>query len=109
MTPAPQPYPRPDAFDRRPMSREDAETIARTLRAIADPTRLQLLSMLHGSSDKEATVGDLAERLGLRAPTISHHLKILFEDGLLDRDQRGRQVWYSIHPNRRASIADLLR
>lgn len=93
----------------RPIDRSAAEELARTLRAVADPTRLQLLSMIVGSPGGEATVGDLAEGLGLRQPTVTHHLRILVEDGLLVRDPRGRQVWMSIAEERRESIMDLLR
>ena len=92
-----------------PLTRSAAEALARTLRMVADPTRLQLLSMINGSPGQEVTVGELTQHLGLRQPTISHHLRLMFEDGLLDREQRGRQVWYSIAEDRRAAIADLLR
>jgi ArsR family transcriptional regulator len=92
-----------------PLTRSAAETLARTLRMVADPTRLQLLSMINGSAGGEVTVGELTEHLGLRQPTISHHLRLMFEDGLLDREQRGRHVWYSIAQDRREAIADLLR
>ncbi|HSP53408.1 MAG TPA: metalloregulator ArsR/SmtB family transcription factor [Cryobacterium sp.] len=90
------------------LDRDAAEVLAKTLRTIADPTRLQLLSLMHGSPDGEATVGDLAERLGLRQPTVSHHLRIMIDDGLLVREQRGRNVWYAISPDRHSAIADLL-
>ena len=90
------------------LDRDSAEVLAKTLRAIADPTRLQLLSMMHGSPEGEATVGDLADRLGLRQPTVSHHLRIMIDDGLLVREQRGRNVWYAVSPDRRSAIADLL-
>lgn len=91
-----------------PLDRDAAEILARTLRAVADPTRLQVLSMINGSPDGEASVQSLADRLGLRQPTVSHHLRIMLEDGLVTREQRGRNVWYAIAPERRASIADLL-
>ncbi|MFC7621517.1 ArsR/SmtB family transcription factor [Microlunatus sp. GCM10028923] len=93
----------------RPLARDAAESLAQTLRVVADPTRLQLLSMIQGSSSQEATVGDLANHLGLRQPTITHHLRLMHEEGLLLREQRGRNVWYSIAPDRRSAIADLLR
>jgi ArsR family transcriptional regulator len=92
-----------------PLDRSNAEQLARTLRAVADPTRLQVLSMLNASATGEAVVGDLATALGLRQPTVSHHLRIMHEDGLLVREQRGRQVFYAITPARRDEIADLLR
>jgi ArsR family transcriptional regulator len=92
-----------------PLTRPAAEALAKTLRLVADPTRLQLLSMINGSPGQEVTVGELTRHLGLRQPTISHHLRLMYEDGLLDREQRGRQVWYSIAKDRRDAIADLLR
>ena len=92
-----------------PLARDTAETLARTLRAVADPTRLQLLSMIIGSPSGEATVGELTAALGLTQPTVTHHLRIMVDDGLLIRDPRGRQVWHSIAPDRRDSIIDLLR
>lgn len=91
------------------LSRQAAENLAKTLRAVADPTRLQLLSMLSGSPSGEVTVGELAGRLGLSQPTVSHHLRIMTDDGLLNREQRGRSVWYSITPDRQAAISDLMR
>lgn len=65
--------------------------------------------MINGSPGGEITVGELAGHLGLRQPTISHHLRMMFDDGLLVREQRGRHVWYAIAPDRRDDIADLLR
>jgi len=92
-----------------PLERTAAENLARTLRAVADPTRLQLLSMIAGAPDEEATVGDLAAALGLSQPTVTHHLRILVDDGVLDREQRGKYVWHTIAADRRSSIIDLLR
>lgn len=92
-----------------PLRREEAELLARTLRAVADPTRLQLLSMMIIDPGREVTVGDLVAQLSFSQPTISHHLRIMADDGLVTRDQRGRNVWYRIAPDRRDAIADLLR
>jgi ArsR family transcriptional regulator, arsenate/arsenite/antimonite-responsive transcriptional repressor len=92
-----------------PLTRPAAEALAKTLRLVADPTRLQLLSMINGSPGQEVTVGELTRHLGLRQPTISHHLRMMSEDGLLNREQRGRHVWYSIAKDRRDAVADLLR
>jgi len=92
-----------------PLDRAAAEDRARTLRAVADPTRLQLLSMIAGAPGGEATVGDLAVALGLTQPTVTHHVRIMVEDELLLREPRGRQVWLSIAPDRRTAILDLLR
>jgi ArsR family transcriptional regulator, arsenate/arsenite/antimonite-responsive transcriptional repressor len=92
-----------------PLTRPAAEALAKTLRLVAEPTRLQLLSMINGSPGQEVTVGELTRHLGLRQPTISHHLRMMCEDGLLDRERRGRHVWYSIAKDRRDTVADLLR
>ncbi len=92
-----------------PLGRGAAEDLARTLRAIADPTRLQVLSIILGAENGEATVGELASALGFSQPTVTHHLRIMVEDGLLVREPRGRQVWHSIAPDRRTAILDLLR
>ncbi|WP_188743174.1 ArsR/SmtB family transcription factor [Agromyces bauzanensis] len=90
------------------LDRAAAESLARTLRAVADPTRLQLLSIIRSSPDGEATSGELSERLGLRQPTISHHLRLMSDDGLVVREQRGKFAWYSVAPERIAEIDDLL-
>ncbi|WP_136709086.1 metalloregulator ArsR/SmtB family transcription factor [Agromyces sp. H66] len=90
------------------LDRAAAESLARTLRAVADPTRLQLLSIIRSSPDGEATSGELAERIGLRQPTISHHLRLMSDDGLVVREQRGKFAWYSVAPDRIAEIDDLL-
>ncbi|WP_022890234.1 ArsR/SmtB family transcription factor [Agromyces italicus] len=91
------------------LDRETAESLARTLRAIADPTRLQLLSLIRRSPNAEATGGELADRLRLTQPTVSHHLRIMVDDGLLVRDQRGKHAWFSVAAERAAEIDDLLR
>lgn len=91
------------------IERDAAEALARTLRAVADPTRLQLLSIIAGAPEEEATVGDLAESLGFSQPTVTHHLKILVDDGVLIRERRGKHIWHSLAPDRRAAIIDLLR
>ena len=92
-----------------PLDRSSAETMAKTLRAVADPTRLQLLSMIAGAPGEEATVSDLAEALGLRQPTVTHHLRILVDEGVLVREQRGKFAWHQIATDRRSAILDLLR
>lgn len=104
-----EPHPEPDTAPTGALGREAAEALARTLRAVADPTRLQLLSLIERTENHEATVGELTTGLGLRQPTISHHLRVMVEDGLLHREQRGRNAWYSVTPERRTEINDLLR
>lgn len=78
-----------------PMDRETAEQLAHVLKAVADPTRLQLLSLI--SSADEVCACDLYEPVGLSQPTVSHHLKILAEAGLVNREQRGTWAWFSIN------------
>ncbi len=104
-----EPHAEPDTAPAGALGREAAEALARTLRAVADPTRLQLLSLIERTENHEATVGELTTGLGLRQPTISHHLRVMVEDGLLRREQRGRNAWYSVTPERRTEINDLLR
>ena len=91
------------------MARADAELIARNLRAMADPTRVQILSLIVESPDGRRPVTELADALGLRQPTVSHHLRLMTDEGLLERVQEGRQVWYSIVPARVHDVFDSVR
>ena len=91
------------------MDRHTAEDLARLLKAVADPARLQLLALLKASTGGEACVCDLTGPLGLSQPTVSHHLKVLTEAGLLTREKRGTWAWYSIVPGRLDEIAAVLR
>jgi len=79
-----------------PLSESEAETLASTLRVLADPARLRLVSFIAAQPGTEACVCNLTEPVGLSQPTVSHHLKQLNEAGILDRAQRGRWVYYSI-------------
>jgi arsenate reductase len=94
----------PEAVDR-----DAAEAIARSLKALADPTRVQLLGMVVDSPDGRALVGQLADAVGLRQPTVSHHMRVMVDEGILERQQDGRVAWYSVAPARRAEVADVLR
>ncbi|WP_326751157.1 metalloregulator ArsR/SmtB family transcription factor [Streptomyces hirsutus] len=80
------------------IDRGEAERLAAVLKAIADPTRLQLLRLIERAPRGEACVCDLTDCLGLRQPTVSHHLKVMTESGLLNRERRGTWVWYSVDP-----------
>ena len=88
------------------LSVDDAERLARVLRVLADPARLRLLSMI--SELGESCACDLPGPLGLSQPTVSHHLKVLFEAGLLDRERRGRWVHYRPVPERLREIQGAL-
>lgn len=79
------------------IEREEAERLAVMLKAIADPTRLQILRIIERAPAGEACVCDLADCLGFRQPTVSHHLKIMTEAGLLNRERRGTWAWYSVN------------
>lgn len=93
---------------REPLSSSAAIHLARILKAIADPARLRLLSMVAAHEDGEACVCDLTEPLGLTQPTVSHHLKILVDAGLLTRDKRGVWAYYTLVPGALDSLATVL-
>ena len=92
-----------------PLTREAAENLARLLKAVADPARLQLLALIKSSDGGEACVCDLTEPLGLSQPTVSHHLKVLNDAGLITRKRRGIWVWYTIDQARLDELGALLR
>ena len=91
-----------------PLSTEQAEQMAPLLKALADPVRLRLLSLVASHADGEACVCDLNDAFALSQPTISHHLKVLHEVGLLDRSKRGTWVYYRIRTDVLAGVAGLL-
>jgi ArsR family transcriptional regulator, arsenate/arsenite/antimonite-responsive transcriptional repressor len=91
------------------LDREAAEQLAKLLKAVAEPTRLQLISMIRSSAAGEACVCDLSEPLGLRQPTVSYHLKILSDAGLVTVERRGTWMWYSLVPGALDSLGSLLR
>ncbi|MFD4421895.1 ArsR/SmtB family transcription factor [Agromyces sp. NPDC058484] len=83
---------------RETITAADAEALARRLRALADPVRLRLVSIVAASEGQEACVCDLIEPIGLSQPTVSHHLKILTEAGFLSRSKRGTWAYYRLVP-----------
>ena len=83
---------------REPLTPDQAADLARTLKALADPTRLRLVSMVAAHEGGEACVCELTEPLGLTQPTISHHLKILVDAGIFTRDKRGVWAYYALIP-----------
>ena len=92
----------------QPIGPEQAERIAPLLKAIADPVRLRLLSLVASHADGEACVCDLNDAFDLSQPTISHHLKVLHEVGLLDRSKRGVWVYYRARTEALRDLAKLL-
>ncbi|WP_448002169.1 metalloregulator ArsR/SmtB family transcription factor [Agromyces bauzanensis] len=81
---------------------------ARGIRVLTDPTRLRILELIRASPDGRALVGRLATELGLRQPTVSHHVKTLLDEGVLERAPEGRQVWYSIAPDAADRVDELV-
>ncbi len=90
-----------------PIERPQAEQLATLLKAIADPTRLQLISYINASNNSEACVCNLTEPLALTQPTVSHHLKVLTEAGLIEREKRGTWVWYKLNQDRWQQLSKL--
>ena len=82
--------------------------MAAALKVIADPARLRLVSILAAAKNQEGCVCDLTEPLGLTQPTVSHHLKVLADAGLVVREQRGRWVFYRLVPERLAIVREAL-
>jgi ArsR family transcriptional regulator, arsenate/arsenite/antimonite-responsive transcriptional repressor len=87
---------------------DEAQRLAHVLKAIADPMRLRLLSLIGAHSDGEACVCDLTEPLGLTQPTVSHHLKVLVDAGILSREQRGRWAYYHLIPDVLPALAEVI-
>jgi ArsR family transcriptional regulator len=83
-----------------PLSAADAAELARGFSALSDPARLQILSLLASAEAGEVCACDLVEPVGRSQPTVSHHLKVLSEAGLIVGDKRGRWIWYRTVPER---------
>ena len=98
----------PTVLQGSPLTQAEAEQLAAAFRAIADPTRLRLISLLASHPDGEACVCDLVEPLALSQPTVSHHLKLLYEAGLIAREKRGLWVYYRLIPARLQALRDAL-
>jgi ArsR family transcriptional regulator, arsenate/arsenite/antimonite-responsive transcriptional repressor len=93
---------------REPITASQAAGLARILRALADPVRLRLVSMVAAHEDSEACVCELTEPLGLSQPTISHHLKILVDAGIFTRDKRGVWAYYTLVPSALNAVSAVL-
>lgn len=90
------------------MGRVGADGATGGLALIADPTRARMLALILASPDGRATVTALADELGLRQPTVSHHAKALHDQGVLERNPEGRRAWYSIAPSELDRVRGLL-
>jgi ArsR family transcriptional regulator len=85
-----------------------AERLATAFKAIADPARLRLLSFIAAQPSGDACVCFLTKPLGLTQPTVSHHLKVLYDAGLVDKERRGNWIYYRIVPDQLAALRDVL-
>ncbi|MBG6184140.1 ArsR family transcriptional regulator [Arthrobacter sp. CAN_A214] len=90
------------------MSAARALELSKQFKAIADPNRLRLVSLISSSDGSEACVCDLTAPLGLGQPTVSHHLKILVDAGILHREKRGVWAYYSLVPGALNTLAGVL-
>lgn len=93
---------------REPITASQADRLARMLKALAEPTRLRLVSIVAAHDGGEACVCELTEPLGLSQPTISHHLKILVEAGIFTRDKRGVWAYYALVPSALDALSAVL-
>lgn len=91
-----------------PLSAPDAARLAAVFKAVADPARLRLLSLIAAQPGGEACTCDLTGPVGLSQPTVSHHLKVLLDAGLLARDKRAQWSYYRIVPEQLAALRDAL-
>jgi ArsR family transcriptional regulator, arsenate/arsenite/antimonite-responsive transcriptional repressor len=95
-------------LSKEPLDADDAERFAAALKVIADPARLRLLSLIQAQEGGEACSCNLQQPLGLSQPTVSHHLKVLVDAGLLSREQRGRWAYFRVVPDQLQALRDLL-
>jgi ArsR family transcriptional regulator len=92
-----------------PLTAAQSDRLAPVFKALGDPVRLRLVSLIASHEGGEACVCDLNDAFDLSQPTISHHLKVLHEAGLLDRTKRGVWVHYRVRADVLSDLADLLR
>jgi len=93
---------------RQIITASEAETLAARFKALADPTRLRLISLVAAHEGAEACVCELTDPVGLSQPTVSHHLKILVDAGILIREQRGKWAYYRLVPDTLADMASMI-
>jgi ArsR family transcriptional regulator len=91
------------------LDESEAEDLAGLMKALADPVRLRLLSLVANAPTGEVCACDLAGPLGRSQPTVSHHLSVLTRAGLLEREQRGKWAWFTVDSSRLAQVADAVR
>jgi ArsR family transcriptional regulator, arsenate/arsenite/antimonite-responsive transcriptional repressor len=87
---------------------EDAMQLAALFRVLGEPVRLQMLSLIAVQANQEVCACELVETLGLSQPTISHHLKVMYEAGVLEKERRGTWIYYRIVQDRLVALRDVL-
>ncbi len=85
-----------------------AERLAHLFKALSDPSRVKLISLIAAAKDSEACACDLTEPVGLSQPTVSHHMRILVDAGLVTREQRGKWAYYRVVDNTLTALARAL-
>ncbi len=86
----------PEPLLQAPLDELQAERVADAFRVVADSARLRILSLIASKDPEESWVGELTEALGLSQPTVSHHLRVLHDAGLIEREARGTRTYYSL-------------
>jgi len=87
---------------------DEATHLAAIFRVLSEPVRLQMLSLIAAQPSREVCACELAEPLGLSQPTVSHHLKLMYEAGLLKRERRGTWIYYQVLPEKLAMLRESL-
>ncbi|MDR1999744.1 MAG: metalloregulator ArsR/SmtB family transcription factor [Frankiaceae bacterium] len=85
---------------------ETTEALARRFKVLGDPTRVRLLALIAGAAEGEACICDLTDPVGLSQPTVSHHMKLLVDAGLVTREQRGKWAFYRLIPDELAALGN---
>lgn len=98
-----------DRLDHNELDAEQAEALSHRLKAIADPARLRMLSLLLRAEGGEACTCDLIDALGLSQPTVTHHMQRLASVGLVEGERRSRRTWYRVVPGSLEAITSVLR
>ena len=91
------------------LTTEDVERVARVFKALGDPTRVKLLSLIAEGPGGEACICDLTAPIGLSQGTVSHHMKLLTDAGLVTREQRGKWAYFALNAGTLDAAADALR
>jgi ArsR family transcriptional regulator, arsenate/arsenite/antimonite-responsive transcriptional repressor len=93
---------------RQPLTEDQSVELARVFKALSDPVRLRLLSLIASHAGGEACVCDLTDAFNLTGPTISHHLKVLREAGIIDGERRGTWIYYRVLPTTLQTLSSVL-